>query len=194
MKWRDAPLVRQQLQEARRDWDALSASSDSPESSWPIGLAVNDAVFESPIEAVFAMWWSMFATINGEWPNQAIALDPQRRVECSGEKFRLDFAVVPRDPLIANISAVLGCQMKVAIELDGHEFHERTPQQVSVRNNRDRLLLTHGWLVFHVSGSELVRGKSMAVQPIYFAACEEYQKVRLAIAAKWNVSADVSQG
>ena len=58
-------------------------------------------------------------------------------------------------------------QPKVAIELDGHDFHERTKEQVALRNERDRSApQADGWTVLHFSGSELVRDPLKCVQSV----------------------------
>lgn len=106
--------------------------------------------FESHIEAVFYAWWYALNVTEGlpEW-----GLCAQREVEISGERFRIDFTVGREGPLTP----------KVAIELDGHDFHERTKEQATYRNRRDRLLQGEGWKVLHVSGSELVRSPEECV-------------------------------
>lgn len=44
---------------------------------------------------------------------------------------------------------------KLAIECDGHEFHEKTKEQVEYRNERDLELKKHGIDVLHFSGSQI---------------------------------------
>lgn len=46
---------------------------------------------------------------------------------------------------------------RVAIELDGHDFHERTKEQVARDRSRDRDLSARGWRVARWTGSELHR-------------------------------------
>jgi very-short-patch-repair endonuclease len=66
---------------------------------------------------------------------------PQQDVEACGNRYRLDFMLESG---------------KIAIELDGHDFHERTKEQVEHRNKRDRDLQSDGWLVLHYSGSKFL--------------------------------------
>lgn len=47
--------------------------------------------------------------------------------------------------------------MRVAIECDGHEFHEKTKEQVARDKSRDRALQIAGVRVFRFSGSEIYR-------------------------------------
>lgn len=42
---------------------------------------------------------------------------------------------------------------KVFVELDGHDFHEKTKEQVDKRNERDAILSEEGF-VYHISGSK----------------------------------------
>lgn len=44
---------------------------------------------------------------------------------------------------------------KLVIECDGHEFHEKTKEQVEYRNERDLELKKHGIDVLHFSGSQI---------------------------------------
>lgn len=46
---------------------------------------------------------------------------------------------------------------KIAIELDGHDFHERTREQAERDKSRDRLLQSDGWIVLRFAGSEIWR-------------------------------------
>lgn len=43
----------------------------------------------------------------------------------------------------------------LAIECDGHEFHEKTKEQAAHDKQRDRYLTSHGWHIMRFSGSEI---------------------------------------
>ena len=60
------------------------------------------------------------------------------------QNFRVDFAIVAPDA-------------RVVVELDGHEFHERTKEQAEADKSRDRALQLEGWRVFRFTGSEIWR-------------------------------------
>ena len=106
------------------------------------------SVTESPLEAAFCIWWE----ICSGWYGKAGIL-PQREVAVDGEVFRVDFmAGIP-----AGYDLVVDPTKCLVVELDGHEFHERTKQQVERRNYRDRKLMEAGWRVLHFSGSEFHR-------------------------------------
>ncbi len=44
---------------------------------------------------------------------------------------------------------------RLVVELDGHEFHQRTKDQVSRDKKRDRAIVTRGWRVIRFTGSEI---------------------------------------
>jgi very-short-patch-repair endonuclease len=136
---------------------------------------------ESPIEAVFSLWWRALS-LSG----LPLFLHPQEDVsvftDTGRRNYRLDFAVVPDGPLPTSIGDPLGIHFKFAVELDGHEFHERTREQVALRNRRDRDLQAGGWKVYHVSGSELVANPRDVVQSVQSAAHGEYWRYENAIA------------
>ena len=71
---------------------------------------------------------------------------PQLPVELDGRSYRVDFAFVPQ--------AGCGCP-PFAIELDGHDFHERTKEQAKRDKERDRAFQRAGWTVVSFSGSEV---------------------------------------
>ena len=66
-------------------------------------------------------------------------------------KYRIDFALLyPRCDGNED-------KIKVAIECDGHEFHERTKEQAKRDKEKDRFLQSKGWLVARFTGSEIYK-------------------------------------
>jgi very-short-patch-repair endonuclease len=47
--------------------------------------------------------------------------------------------------------------VKIAIECDGHDFHERTKDQARRDRSKDRWLLCNGYMVLRFTGSEIRR-------------------------------------
>lgn len=90
---------------------------------------------ESPIERRF---W-----VHAYGPLSALGIfTPQ--VNAGG--YRLDFAfTMPSVPLL-----------KVAIELDGHDYHS-SQEQINYDTARDRALLRTGWQVVRFTGSQINR-------------------------------------
>jgi len=65
--------------------------------------------------------------------------------------YRVDFAVcTPGLPM-------------VAVECDGHGFHERTKEQVARDKKRDRYFQQEGWRVLRFSGSEIYKDADACV-------------------------------
>lgn len=122
-----------------------------------------NSLIESPIEAAFWIWWRALHNIDEMLRvGHSLDLQPQVDVETSdGSRYRLDFAVV---------------EYRVAIELDGHDFHERTKEQVAHRNTRDRKLQADGWTVLHISGSEMFRDPLNSVEAVYSICCEKVKE------------------
>lgn len=44
---------------------------------------------------------------------------------------------------------------KIAVECDGHDYHERTKEQAAYDRYRDRYITSRGWLVARFTGSEI---------------------------------------
>lgn len=45
--------------------------------------------------------------------------------------------------------------VEVVIEVDGHDFHEKTKEQAAKDKRRDRYLVANGYTVIHFTGSEV---------------------------------------
>lgn len=48
-------------------------------------------------------------------------------------------------------------RVDLVIECDGHDFHERTPEQAERDRSRDRWMLAEGFTVIRFTGAEIVR-------------------------------------
>lgn len=122
--------------------------------------------FESPLEAAFWMWWHVFCERHGA--DRWIDLIQQQTVVAKEQNYRLDFVVRPFDwdDFYPRLQAAGLPVPRIGVELDGHDFHERTKEQVAKRNARDRHLLSEGWLIFHYSGSEFVKDPRECVEQV----------------------------
>lgn len=63
-----------------------------------------------------------------------------------GSRYIVDFLVA---------SELDGCVVAAAVECDGHDFHEKTKEQVSKDKERDRFLQANGLLVLRYSGADI---------------------------------------
>jgi very-short-patch-repair endonuclease len=80
-------------------------------------------------------------------------LHPQFEIkdENGNVKYRLDFALFfPRTDESSD-------KIKVAVECDGHDFHEKTKEQAQRDKEKDRFLQSKGWIVARFTGSEIYK-------------------------------------
>lgn len=115
---------------------------------------INTKAISSPIEQIFLMEWK-FAGLDKKLK---VHLCPHESVSTDNGSYEVDFLIVPEDPLLEKI--------KVAIELDGHEFHEKTKDQVRKDKSRERGIVQQGVTVLRFSGSEVVRNARGCVEEV----------------------------
>lgn len=130
------------------------------------------STIESPIEAVFVIYWTALSHLG---LISDLELLSQKEITVGNDLFRADFVIKPAKT--GWYSQLYGKHRGVVLELDGHEFHERTKEQVMYRNRRDRALQADGWSVLHLSGSELHRGGREAVSRVYFDAVRLFSRI-----------------
>jgi hypothetical protein len=76
-----------------------------------------------------------------------------------GDRYRLDLA-------IHALNRASGASAAIAVELDGHDFHERTKEQAERDRKRDRDLQALGWRVARFTGSQVNRDPLVAVREL----------------------------
>lgn len=75
--------------------------------------------------------------------------------------------------------AIVGNGWKIALECDGHEYHERTKEQAARDRSRDRALQLKGWVVLRFTGSEINRSSARCVRQIWETVlCEDIRSAR----------------
>lgn len=76
-------------------------------------------------------------------------------------EYRIDIAIVlfhgPR----------LKLRDRICVELDGHDFHERTKRQATRDKRRDRALTERGWRVVRFTGSEVYEDAYECVSQVF---------------------------
>lgn len=117
-----------------------------------------DTPLESPLEAVFYAWFKAYTTVR----LNHLSLRPQVEVEHEGQRYRVDFEVTARGGFFGGIDRQK-LWRSIAVEVDGHTFHEKTLEQVTYRNQRDRALQQLGWKVFHFSFEEFTKSPERSV-------------------------------
>jgi hypothetical protein len=130
---------------------------------------------ESPLEAIFYIWWE--AMCGGEnYFGRVFYLDRQVPVTVDGASYRLDF-VIDLGPY--GQEQVGGLEWaRLAVEVDGHSFHEKTPEQVASRNMRDRALQQAGWMVQHFSWTEMTTRPEMCIGEVFGVARGKFEELR----------------
>lgn len=118
---------------------------------------------DSVAEAVFLTWWQAISYWYTKAPLRAV---PQHSACIGGTIYRIDFSIEPS-------GLFAGSWRPIAVEIDGHAFHERTREQVNYRNARDRALQDAGWLVLHFSFEELVTNPGIVVDEVFTVASRQ---------------------
>ncbi|MEL6754977.1 MAG: DUF559 domain-containing protein [Pseudomonadota bacterium] len=109
---------------------------------------------ESPIEAsllieifmdlcMTPMWYTFRSDREIKPDSGALYLIPQLRVD----PYRIDIALYHKH--------FDGRELALAIECDGHDFHEKTKEQAARDKRRDRYLSSLGWTTLRFTGSEI---------------------------------------
>jgi very-short-patch-repair endonuclease len=112
---------------------------------------VNQHGITSPIEQIFLMEWR-FLRIDERY---GLKIRPQDNIEIDGAAYRIDFVV---EALSGNI--------KFAIELDGHDFHERTKEQAARDRQRERSITKHGYTIIRFTGSEVFSNPRKCIEEV----------------------------
>jgi very-short-patch-repair endonuclease len=105
----------------------------------------------SPIEKLFAMAFITNRMIDNSFYEIRLQYQPEIIVS-SGKKYYADFAfyyVINQGRTYENLGLL--------IELDGHIWHEKTPEQVEKNNIRQRDLINSGYTIMRYSGREIYK-------------------------------------
>jgi very-short-patch-repair endonuclease len=94
----------------------------------------------SPVEQIFLMEWR-YLEIDRK---HSVTIRPQTQVTIGGQDYRIDFAVHWSDQ-----------KQKLAIEIDGHAFHEKTKAQAARDRARERSIIREGYTIMRFTGSEV---------------------------------------
>lgn len=115
---------------------------------------INANTISSPIEQIFLLEWK-FAGLDKKLD---VHLTPHEPIQTDVGSYAVDFLIVPKDHTLQTV--------KIAIELDGHEFHEKTKDQVRKDKVRERAIVQQGVTVLRFSGSEVVRNGRGCVEEV----------------------------
>lgn len=78
-------------------------------------------------------------------PQTDVVIAPQYHIR----DHRVDFAIF--------VNGIASDEIKIVVECDGHDFHEKTKEQAARDKRRDRDLQIAGWKVLRFTGSEIWR-------------------------------------
>lgn len=166
-QYADLPVVREHMVRASKYLGDTVARKYLETTDRMISVGMGRS--ESPLELLFWLWFGALDLANAHGaPGDLIYLSTQEPVQLQGENFRIDFVIHVTE--FAWSRAVEAGVMKlplIAVEVDGHAFHERTPAQVAHRDRRDRLLQQAGWTVFHYSWTEFTKTPEHCIQEVY---------------------------
>lgn len=87
---------------------------------------------------------------SGEAPTQGIVISPQFKISLS-KNYRVDFLLLTQSRLDRRT-------LRLIVECDGHDFHDRTKEQAAKDKSRDRELTAAGYSIMRFTGSELHKG------------------------------------
>lgn len=116
-----------------------------------IDETINFHGITSPIEQIFLMEWKFQEGAL----HHGLKLEPQFTVESGDRKYVVDFRVTRK-----------GTPLSLCVELDGHDFHEKTPKQAAADKQRDRALLGLGHQAVRFTGTEVVRSPADSVTEV----------------------------
>lgn len=110
---------------------------------------------KSPIEELFRFTFELMQTAHYAKGEQYYFLTPQEEIRANGHTYYADFLfdTIYQDDGKGTFD---NCKrVKIIFECDGHDFHEKTKEQVARGNERDMNLKLEGYEVIHFSGSQI---------------------------------------
>ncbi len=102
---------------------------------------------ESPIEQIFITAFELYIKLTNK---EFVMLFSQKTIKVGKKKYVVDFYF--EKDLYVNC---FNTDKKIIIECDGHEFHQKTKQQVKRDNEREYALKMAGYEIIRFSGSQI---------------------------------------
>lgn len=111
---------------------------------------------KSPIEQIFRFAYELVSYKHFEDGDLWYWIEPQEAIKVNGHLYHADFLfdTAYQDDGKGTFDFCKK-RLKVVIECDGHEFHEKTKRQVIQTNRRNYDLNLEGYEILHFSGSEI---------------------------------------
>ena len=97
------------------------------------------------------------------FPDRRVFIEPQKVIATEQARYRADVLVyiVPGDDQGRGIAPG-----PLVVEVDGHEFHERTKFQAARDRQRDRAMIPAGFRVVRFTGQEVYRAAEDCAQEV----------------------------
>lgn len=122
-----------------------------------------DSIGESPIEKLFYFAFSLYRFVKGNADREFekyLCIESQYEIQrTTGKKYFADFYLTHEYMESEKHGLIIEC--------DGHDFHEKTKQQVVYRNNRDLELKKMGYDILHFSGSQIYQNPIKCASDVY---------------------------
>lgn len=144
--------------------NALNLCESPIEARMLLGLVCSCGLHDLTVKVANVEQGEVYVSQGSSYEERALWIFPQLKV---GDH-RVDFAVSSVfDNTQIKIARMVGkpdppgplqIEQRLAIECDGHDFHERTSEQATRDKSRDRDLLNLGYPVMRFTGSEIVAG------------------------------------
>jgi very-short-patch-repair endonuclease len=132
----------------RMDWYKQRVAATFERS---IAGDLNRHEIRSPVEQIFLMEWRYLEMDR----KHNVTIKPQTQMTVAGSTYRIDFVVTWPEQ-----------KQKLAIEIDGHEFHEKTKQQAARDRARERSIVREGYTIMRYTGSEVFANPRKCVQEV----------------------------
>jgi len=142
----------------------------------------------SPIEQLFFIeWFSRDYRVHTKEENR-FGLTPQFQDESTG-KYIIDFKISFIDYIINtdlqykfSEKALMQIEEpKLGVELDSHQWHEKTKEQAQRDKERERFLIKNGWKLLRFTGREVYKNPEKCLNELETIAtnmaCDWYRKL-----------------
>lgn len=119
----------------------------------PRAMFMNEAI-QSPIEKIFITAFELYTELENK---EKIYLFEQEKIQLENKTYYADFMFKADDYVNGTLfgDKLKKIDYKLIIECDGHEFHEKTKEQVKHDNEREYDLKMAGYEILRFSGSQI---------------------------------------
>ena len=121
----------------------------------------------SPIEKIFYFAFDIINFDREGADNPGLFFDPQVEIHANGKRYFADFVFDYYGDGNPGYYLEPENKLKLIVECDGHEFHEKTKEQVQHDNERDYDLKMAGYDVLHYSGSQIYNDPFKCAKEVY---------------------------